>query len=508
MSELLGIFLAVVSVVVSFSAALWEFVLQGRKRLGFRVQMDTTAEEVRHKHKDVWENLSSDGKELKAPSFVLLRIENNGRSYIDENDYGTPTRDLTGIEVRFPERRIAGVMITEINGPTVHRAFMENDSYISGLNVKKEESLVELPKVQMNRGEHYKVLVALEGIGAPPKPPKKYPDPVVRASVKGGRFRETKYRSGPSKFTMALIGFLVAVIVAQLVLSLTDEQAPLDCASGELNLVGSTAFEPVVREAADAYRASCPDVIFEFDFGGSRDGLETLNSNGAEGRPMLAFSDGAKPDGMPMLAQRSIALSVFTFVVNREAGMTNLSTDQVRQLYAGEITNWRQVEGNDVPVILVGREPGSGSRRTVEDRILQGPPEIEPNSEDCQNLDSGIVPDVIRCERPSTSDVLATVASTPGALGYSALGAVLARDDLVPVSIDGRRATLDAEDQEAYPLWQTEFAYTYGEPEADSLTASFLRYLTSGIGRDIIRSHSHRPCAELDDPVRCSPVPE
>lgn len=498
------LWLAILGVLVSLGAALWEFVLVGRKRLGYRVQMDTTAEEVRHKHKGAWENLSSNSKKLKAPSFVLLRIENNGRTNIDTSDYSVPDEDAAGIEVTFPEREVAGVMITEINGDTVHRAFAEK---LGALDVPVQAgsptNVVELPRVSMNRGEHYKVLVVLEG---PDSPPKTYPDPLVRAALKGGRFQETRSRTGPSKRGMALIGFLVAVILGQLALTLTEERTPLDCASGGLTLAGSTAFAPVLREAADSYAATCPDASFEFGFRGSGDGLEAIDNNGGDGPPMVAFSDGAKRDRLPMLLPRSIAFSLFTFVINENAGVADLSTAQVRDLYAGRITNWRQVGGRDLPVSLVSREPGSGSRRTVQERILEGKREAETNSDDCQTLDPGGRPGVIRCERRSTDDLLTAVANTPGALGYSELGAAVARDDVRQVAIDGQPATLDAADQDAYPLWQTEYAYTFGEPAADSLAASFLRYLTNEVGKDIIRSHGHRPCAELANPVLCRPV--
>jgi phosphate transport system substrate-binding protein len=96
-------------------------------------------------------------------------------------------------------------------------------------------------------------------------------------------------------------------------------------------------------------------------------------------------------------------------------------------------------------------------------------------------------------------------ARTPGAVGYSELGAVTGRRDLLAVRIDGHEATLEGAVHSAYPFWETEFAYTYGEPRADSLAASFLRHLTNEVGQDVIRSSGHRPCAELPNPVLCRP---
>ncbi|GAA1977088.1 hypothetical protein GCM10009754_61150 [Amycolatopsis minnesotensis] len=106
--------------------------------------------------------------------------------------------------------------------------------------------------------------------------------------------------------------------------------------------------------------------------------------------------------------------------------------------------------------------------------------------------------------------MLDAVANTPGAIGYTELGAASDRQkdqqDVTKVRIDGQQATLEATDHGAFPFWQTEYAYTFGEPKADSLAASFLRYLTNQVGMDIIRSHGHRPCADLRNPVRCRPT--
>ncbi|GAB3869764.1 hypothetical protein ACFQ1S_03820 [Kibdelosporangium lantanae] len=131
--------------------------------------------------------------------------------------------------------------------------------------------------------------------------------------------------------------------------------------------------------------------------------------------------------------------------------------------------------------------------------------EAATNSDNCRTLDSGGVPGVIRCERDRTEDLLNTVAATNGALGYAELGAANARTDVMTVRIGGQKADLDAAVHGAYPFWETEFAYTYQEPKADSLAASYLRYLTDQVGEDIVRSHGDRPCAELPNPVLCQP---
>ncbi|MHA6616443.1 PstS family phosphate ABC transporter substrate-binding protein [Pseudonocardia sp. DLS-67] len=505
------IVLAVIGVVVTASAFLWEFVFVGRKRLGYRVQMDTTPTDVSSLHAGAWRRLErEDNTPLVDPSFVLLRIENIGATKIDETDYAVPAGDAAGIRVRFPGRKVAGIVPTELSDPNM-ATFFDPHQNAAGFGVGQDDAdpsigVIKLPRVKLNRSAHYKVLVVLEradGNGAD-----SFGDPQVRATITGGvrdgRIKRTEGRTGLPRWVTVLVGGLVFVVLTEpFVLGLVDRDVPLDCAGGKLTLVGSTAFAPVLRESAASYESTCPGADFAFDFTGSIEGLRVLDE--AASPEMLSFSDGAKGDGHPLLLPRPIAFPLFTIVVNPEAGVQDLSLEQIRQIYDGRITNWADVNGNDLPVRLVGRPGDSGTRRTLENRVLGGRWEPARNSDDCKSVGGGAPAGVIRCERPTTDDVLSAVAETPGALGYGELQAASGHDGLLLLRIDGHAATVEAADHGAYPFWETEYAYTHGEPAAHSLAASFLRYLTNEVGRDIIRAHGQRPCIELENPVLCHP---
>ncbi|TPQ16473.1 substrate-binding domain-containing protein [Streptomyces sporangiiformans] len=506
--------LAVLGLTVPVIAALWEFALVGRKRLGYRVQMDTTATDAAHSpHAGVLERMQRENTALRDPSFVLLRIQNSGWTLIDAGDYVARDDDPVGIRVTFPGRRVAGMVVTELSHDYLGPCF----DGAAGLSCS--DGMIELPKVPLNRGAHYKVLAALER-DQDFTQDQPFPDPVIVAGVKGGvrggKIKKTESHTFASKPVMVLIAFLVAVAAAQSFTTFTRDDAvaaPLDCAKGTLILSGSTAFEPVVRQAAKQYVKTCPDAripLSDDSFKGSVAGLNSLAAAGKKTKikedaglgDRLAFTDGPKSDGRPQLLPRPVALSLFTLVVNKDTGVQDLSLRQVRDLYAGKITNWRQVHGNDVPVRLVSRSPGSGTRTTLVRQVLDGKQPMGVTVEDCAALD-GEEPG--RCEVGDTATLLNTVASTPGALGHSEVGAAAAHDDLQQVRIDGYPATLEGADEGAYPYWQTEFAYTYGEPPADSLAAGFLRYLANEVGKDILRSHGHRPCSELEKPLLCRP---
>ncbi|MBY8876474.1 substrate-binding domain-containing protein [Streptomyces sp. PLK6-54] len=474
--------------------------------------MDTTVTDLVHsEYAGALQQLRlPDGRALVDPSFVLLRVENNGVTDIDTGDYARLDHDRVGITVEFPGRKVAGLVVTEVSSDFLRDSFDRE----SGLGF--QDGVISLPRVPMNRGAHYKVLAALESADPPANGARtEFVAPRVSGGIKGGvgsgQIQETRSRTGTSRAAVAMVLFLAAVIVAQLVVSLTKDTtaAPLDCASGRLTLSGSTAFAPVLREASAAYHHTCPRATFTVTADTSGVGVDDLDAagrrQGSGTPPVIAFSDGPKDAGHPRVLQRPMGFLLFTLVVNKDAGVQDLTSGDIRRIYAGKITNWRQLGGDDVPVRLVSRDSGSGTRRAFETRLLGGTLEPGENSSDCRTPSGRGATGVIRCRRGTTDALLDTVAATPGALGYSELGSATARHDLLTVRINGQQATLDAADADAYPFWATEYAYTYGEPPARSLTASFLRYLTNEVGQDIIRSHGDRPCADLTDAVACGP---
>ena len=190
-----------------------------------------------------------------------------------------------------------------------------------------------------------------------------------------------------------------------------------------------------------------------------------------------------------------------------------------------------RVGGPQLPIQLVNRHPGSGTRTALVNRVLKAElPAATVN--DCAALDPGKASDPGAasdqgaagdqgtandpgkagdqgkagvCEAGSTQRLLERVAATPGALGYSEVSNASAGDRVIRVHIDHDPATLAGVEDGGYPYWQTEYAYSYGELPADSIGAAFLRYLTDQEGKDILREHGNRPCAETEYPLECEP---
>src|SRR5262249_22378537 len=135
-----------------------------------------------------------------------------------------------------------------------------------------------------------------------------------------------------------------------------------------------------------------------------------------------------------------------------------------------------------------------GTRQVFQRRVL-GRGEIANSSLDCAHKDDRTAP-VVRCELDSTDQVLNTVAKLPGAIGYSELNIAGDHQGLRLLDLDGHHPSVEEREhgKTDYPSREIEYAYTYGQPPADSLASSFLTYISRGSGQDVIRTHGHLPC--------------
>ncbi|RST08563.1 phosphate ABC transporter substrate-binding protein [Streptomyces sp. WAC05374] len=483
---------ALLGVLVS-AAMLWyeRRVPPRRKRIGHRVQLDTPiGSDARNGGRaNVRLGLFDETPGMSDATLVLLRVENDGAQAITGDDY--TARGPHGLTVEFADRTVRAIAVTQSPGAD---HLMEHFSAAGGL--QHRDGTISLPRVPLNRGEHFKLLVLLTGAGVG--------SPVtVTGGIRDGKVRPNRAATPDEKpplFSRAARAVTVAltacVITLATIIVREDPAPPMGCARGTLTVTGSTAFAPVVRELARKYEKDCPGATVRVDARGSTAGIRGLADAGAKSGKgsvaIIALSDGPKPGGYPQLRENRIAVSLFTLVVNDEVPVKNLTLADVRRLYRGEVTNWKQLEGPDLPVLLVSRDANSGTREVFQRRVL-GRNEPAQSSRDCATKDDPEAA-VVRCELDSTEQVLDTVARLPGALGYSEVRAGSDLPGLHRLAIDGRGPDVDRVGESGYPYRELEYAYTYGRPPADSLTSSFLSHLSRGSGQDVIRTHGHLPC--------------
>ncbi|MFD0026466.1 substrate-binding domain-containing protein [Streptomyces sp. NPDC058382] len=498
--NIVAVLTAVLGVLVSIGVLWYERRVPRRKRIGYRVQMDTPiGSGVSQGRANVRLGLFNETPDMSDATLVLLRVENDGSQSIARGDYTGPDEQLHGLTVEFSERTVRGIAVTHSHGSD---HLMDHFTPAGGM--RHGGSLIRLPRVPLNRGEHFKLLVLLTGsrVGSPIR---------VTGGIRDGEVtpnQAARPDEKPPMFGRAARFITVALTVcvvtlASIILVRDDTPPPIGCARGELTVTGSTAFAPVLRELATKYGKDCEGATVTVDAHGSTAGIRELAERGAEsgrtdagrsGSPALvAFSDGPKPSGFPQLRESRVAVSLFRLVVNDRVPLKNLTGAAVRRIYRGDVRNWKELGGPDLPVLLVSRDANSGTREVFQRRVL-GRNEPAQSSRDCATKDDPQA-SVIRCELDSTEQVLAEVGRLGGAIGYSELRSGTKPAGAHQIAIDGTAPSVDTIGTSSYPYREIEYAYTYGSPPADSLASSFLAYLSRGSGQDVIRTHGHLPCA-------------
>ncbi|MFG3257963.1 substrate-binding domain-containing protein [Streptomyces sp. NPDC048172] len=510
--------LAALGVLATFGVLWYERLMPGQKRIGYRVQMDTLIDNDSSNGRGAQRlSLLDATSDMTGASLVLLRIENDGLRTVDNGDYfTTPEGEHAGLTATFPDRTVRDVAVTEpsphdlvnhLNPPRNGDGPPPDSDEPEGPGLRYTGNQIAIPKVPLNRGEHFKLLVLLTGPGVRRKPE-------VSGRIKEGKVRENQKNPRPSNRVLGLVLGLVLLLVFEPIgirIWGDSPPPPRGCAQGALTVLGSTAFAPVMKDLSDAYEKECPGARITVDAQGSGAGIRELQQAGEDAKDgfpaRLALSDGPKPDGYPKLKEHRAALSVFTLVVNERVSPRPLSLSRadVRRLYEGRITNWKQLGGPPLPVRLVSRNAGSGTRGVFQSRVLE---RLEPaySSRDCRGKDSPEAR-VIRCELDSTAQVLRTVRQIPGAIGYAELRSASRADGIRLAGLDGHQPSPDAVRKGAYPFWEPEHAYTYGSPPASSLTSKFLDYMNGDTGRNLMEKHGHLPCAPLENQRVCQRTP-
>ncbi|MEV5443645.1 substrate-binding domain-containing protein [Streptomyces sp. NPDC052644] len=502
--NVIAVLTAVLGVLASIAALWYERRVPRRKRLGYRVQMDTpigsNVQDGARANVRLGLFGEGPGVDLSDATLVLLRIENDGPQSVGDNDYtGRPPHGLT---VEFTGRVIRGVAVTQ-PGDADH--LMEYFTPDAGM--RREDGKLHLPRIPLNTGEHFKLLFLLTGgpVGSPVRVTGGLLDGEVRPNTAIPADDKPPLFSRTARLITVLLTVCV-ITLAGLVVG-DDTRPPIGCATGSLTLVGSTAFAPVAQEAARKYEKDCPGSEVTVDTRGSTTGIRALAEAGARDRSgapaVIALSDGPKPGrGYEALRGNRVAVSVFAMVVNDRVRLRGLTTAQVRRVYRGEVRRWSELGGPDLPIALVSRNTNSGTREVFQRRVLGGY-EPAPSSVDCREKADPSAR-VLRCEVDSTAQVMATVAQVPGALGYSEVRSGQDVPGVRRLALDGREPSVDDTAESGYPYREIEYAYTYGRPPADSLASSFLHYLLRGPGQEVIRTHGHTPCASPDAYPLCT----
>ena len=240
----------------------------------------------------------------------------------------------------------------------------------------------------------------------------------------------------------------------------TESSEPTSTLSGTVTGSGSSALLPLAKAAADAFMQENPDVTVRMNGGGSGEGLKQVAAGSVNiGNSDVFASEKLDATQAADLVDHKVCTITMAPVVNKDLGVTDLTTAQLTDIFTGKTTNWKEVGGPDEKIGLVTRPSSSGTRALFKTWALGGAEEASNQS----------------LETDDSGTLLQTVTQNKGAIGYVALSYLAGKDEVQPVAIDGVEPTLENTYNGKYKVWGFEHMYTKGDP--DEVTKAFLDYM-------------------------------
>jgi phosphate transport system substrate-binding protein len=242
--------------------------------------------------------------------------------------------------------------------------------------------------------------------------------------------------------------------------------ASVQCQSGSIVIAGSTALQPLLQDAANAYMDHCSQAAIVVNGGGSGTGLSQVSGGNIDigSSDVLANTKLGQADAAA-LVDHIVCRQGWIVVTNPDVtGVKSLTTDQQVQLWTGGYTNWNQVGGPDLPIVLILRPQSSGTRQVFRDVVLGGKPETVAGGQMLTEDSNGAVTEA--------------VANTKGAIsviGFAYFNVPANKSRLNGLQLDGVDATLADMSNGSYKLAADGHLYTKGE--ASGLTADFLQFM-------------------------------
>ena len=234
--------------------------------------------------------------------------------------------------------------------------------------------------------------------------------------------------------------------------------------SGTVSTDGSTSMEKVIGALGESFMEANKGTTFTYNPTGSGSGIQAVSEGRCDiGLSSRALKDDEKAAG---LKETIVALDGIAIIVNPQNPVKDLSLEQIAKIYTGEITNWKDVGGNDAEIVLIGREAGSGTRDGFES--------ITDTKDACQ----------YRQELTSTGDVITTVSQNPNAIGYASLAAI--KDSVKALTVGGVKATEATVKDGSYVVQRPFVLVTKEGTELSPAAQAFFDYALSADAASII----------------------
>ncbi len=234
--------------------------------------------------------------------------------------------------------------------------------------------------------------------------------------------------------------------------------------SGKVTTDGSTSMEKVILALGESFKEEHKGITFSYNPTGSGAGIKAVQEGRCDiGLSSRSLKDEEKASG---LEETVLAYDGIAMIVNLQNPVEDLDVETIAKIYKGEITNWKEVGGNDAEIVLIGREAASGTRDGFES--------ITGTKDACK----------YRQELTSTGDVITTVSQNPDAIGYASLAAL--KDSVKALKVGGVAPTEETVKDASYVLQRPFVLVTKKDTKLSESAQVFYDYATSAGVAEII----------------------